>query len=130
MRLVAFLSLLPLLASLAGCATVARFSNLDEPECREDLRHSLATILMLQGEEQEDALPLALESVAALAAADPGPRPFLVASPSGVDYSFFLQQKERRCLLRLYAKRRGFKERVNNLTFIETRELRACGCAR
>ncbi len=60
---------------------------------------------------------------------DYGPRPFLVASPSGTDYTFFVQEKKPICLLRLYGRQKGFWSYTNNLTYIATRPLPNCACS-
>ena len=58
-----------------------------------------------------------------------GPRPFLVASPSGADYSFFVQRMDGACALRLYARQKGFVSYTNNITYIATETLGPCRCA-
>ena len=57
-----------------------------------------------------------------------GPRPFLVASPSGTDYAFFVERKDDACLLRLYGRQKGFVTYTNNLTYIATQPLAPCRC--
>jgi len=118
-----------LLLPLLGCNTVVRVTNLGAPECQEDLRHSLATILILQGEEQEDAKALALEQVAALSSGAPGSRPHPVASRSQTGYSLDFNLRERRCYLRVYGRGAGPERRVDRFRFLERRELRACECS-
>ena len=59
---------------------------------------------------------------------DVRPRPFVVSSPSGADYGFFVQQKSE-CLLRLFNRQQGFTRYTNNLTYIATRQLDGCQCA-
>ena len=112
----------------AGCATVARVANLDDSSCRESLARAIGGILQSEGETAETADALAARTVRGIERADLGPRPFLVAAPSGTDYSFFIQLKGSRCLLRLYGRQKGFVSYTNNLTYIATRELPPCHC--
>jgi hypothetical protein len=112
----------------AGCTTVAAVSNLDSDECRNGFTSQLAAILSEQGEALERAARLANNTATALASGAYGPRPFLVASPSGTDYSLFLQRKGETCLLRLYRRRKGFMSYTNNLTYIATKTVPACQC--
>jgi len=114
---------------LLGCAAVAQVTNPGEPVCRASLQHALGTILVEQGEPQDAALQLAERTVEAIAKRDLGPRPFLVAAPSGTDYTFFVQKRSEQCLLRLYGRRKGFVSYTNNLTYIATRELDSCVCS-
>lgn len=112
-------------ALLAGCTSTAMLTTLDQGACRDATVAAIADVLRAQGEtEQVDAL--ASDAVAALPAL--GPRPFLVMGRSGTDYSFFVQRKEATCLLRLYAREKGFTSYVNNMSYIETRSLVPCGC--
>lgn len=113
----------------AGCTTVGEVTNLAEPRCAEELRSGLAGILAQQGETAEAAGRLAERSVETLAAGELGPRPFLLAAPSGTDYSFFVEVKDGRCLLRLYGRQKGFVSYTNNLTYIATRDLPSCACS-
>ncbi|HVS63186.1 MAG TPA: hypothetical protein VMT85_06730 [Thermoanaerobaculia bacterium] len=117
-----------LILPLLGCGTIARVTNLGAPECQEDLRHSLATILILQGEEQEDAKALALEQVAALSSGALGSQPRPVAFRSQTGYSLDFNLRERRCYLRVYGRGAGPERRVR-FRFLERRELRACECS-
>jgi len=112
----------------AGCTTIAQITNLTEPQCSASLESGLISILTEQGERDEAAATLAHRTGQRLATAELGPRPFLVASPSGPDYTFFIQKKRNRCLLRLYGRRKGFTSYTNNLTYIATRELPGCAC--
>ena len=57
------------------------------------------------------------------------PRPFLVASSSGTDYSFFVEKKKSGCILRLYGRQKGFVSYTNDLTYIDSRPLSGCACA-
>lgn len=112
----------------AGCTTVAQVTNLTEARCTASLESGLDSILTEQGEKDETAASLAHRTRQTLATAELGPRPFLVASPSGTDYTLFIQKKRNRCLLRLYRRRKGFTSYTNNLTYIATRELSGCAC--
>jgi len=110
----------------SACTTVATVTTLEDPACRGTMTAALADVLHAQG-EAERVDELADGTVQALPAL--GPRPFLVMAPSGTDYSFFVQRKDDACLLRLYAREKGFTSYVNNLTYIETRPLAGCDCA-
>jgi hypothetical protein len=112
-----------------GCATVARIGNLTEPACQSAFSAALSTILVEQGEKAEMADGLADRAVKNMILVDLGPRPFFVASPSGTDYTFFVQGKRAGCLLRLYGRQRGFWSYTNNLTYIATRPLPNCLCS-
>ena len=86
-------------------------------------------MLEAQGETSQVAKPLAESTTSALQHSGLGPRPFLVASPSGVDYFFFVERKGPSCILRLYARQKGFVSYTNNLTYIATEQLAPCQCA-
>jgi hypothetical protein len=123
------IGLAALLVLSSGCATMARLTNLPDPECRGRFREGLHGILRQQGETEEAAATLAGRTCDAFEADNPGPRPFLIAAPSGTDYAFFVEEKRGRCLLRLYGRRHGFVSYTNNLTYIATRSLDGCRCA-
>ena len=112
----------------AACTTVAHVSNLDERACAGTFESQLSSVLTEQGEKPDVADSLAHHTYLILTTADLGPRPFLVAAPSGTDYSFFVQKKSDRCLLRLYGRQKGFTSYTNDITYIATRELTACAC--
>ena len=127
-----FVLLIPLAAGpllAARCTTVAQVTTLSNPACRDTLRVALAKVLENEGEAAPVAERLAESSTAALQTGELGPRPFLVASSSGVDYSFFVEKKGARCLLRLYGRQKGFVSYTNNLTYIATEPLAPCECA-
>jgi hypothetical protein len=115
--------------ALVGCVTVAKLTNLGDPMCASELERGLAGIVSEQGEADSVATELAAIAAGALVTGRLGPRPFLVSAPSGTDYIFFVQKKRERCLLRLYGRQKGFVSYTNNLTYIATRELRACECS-
>jgi hypothetical protein len=112
-----------------GCASVARVTTLSDVACRDALAAGFVTVLTAQAETPETASRLAREAVAALASVDMGPRPFLVVSPSGTDYAFFVERKDDACLLRLYGRQKGFVSYTNNVTYIATQPLAPCRCA-
>ena len=114
---------------LAACANVARVTNLSTAACAEQMQGGLRDILVEQGESADAGDSLARETRRALADSALGPRPFLVAAPSGTDYIFFVQKKSEVCLLRLYGRRHGFVSYTNNLTYIATRPLASCECS-
>ncbi len=113
---------------LSGCTTVAQVTTLSEESCNHKMRDQLESILTEEGEKPDIANRLAVNTTTVLATGALGPRPFGVSSPSGVDYSFFIQRKSDECLLRLYGRRKGFTRYTNNLTYIATRPLEGCAC--
>jgi hypothetical protein len=122
-------SLVALTLFAAGCASVAQVTNISDPACREAFHDALSSILTAEGEKPDVAEKLVSHALTILPTGLVGPRPFLVSSPSGVDYELFVQSKRSGCLLRLYARQKGFTRYTNNLTYIQTRSLPACGCA-
>ena len=118
-----------LLALLNGCTTVAQVTTLAEESCHRAMQDHLESILTEEHEPPEMANRLAVNTTTVLATGALGPRPFGVSSPSGADYSFFIQRKGDECLLRLYGRQKGFTRYTNNLTYIATRSLEACACA-
>jgi hypothetical protein len=119
-----------LTACLTGCVTVGQVANLQEPACGTHFAEAMSSILVAQGEQPEVADRLATQSVQMISMANLGPRPFLLASPSGTDYEFFVQLKGQECLLRLYATQKGFTRHTNDITYIETRPLSGlCSCS-
>ena len=111
-----------------GCTSVAQVANLTDERCGASFESQLSSVLTKQGEKVDVADSLAHHTFIVLTTAQLGPRPFLVASPSGTDYSFFVQKKADRCLLRLYGRQKGFTSYTNDITYIETRELSSCAC--
>jgi hypothetical protein len=114
---------------VGGCTTVAQVTSLSDQNCRHTFVDRMSVILVEQGEKQEVADKLAESTTAVLLTGSLGPRPFLVASPSGADYGFFVEQKSSDCLLRLFSRQKGFTRYRNNLTYIATRSLTGCMCA-
>ena len=114
---------------VGGCATVAQVTSLSDQNCRHTFVDGMSSILVEQGEKQEMADKLAESTTTVLLTGSLGPRPFLVASPSGADYGFFVEQKSSDCLLRLFSRQKGFSRYRNNLTYIATRSLTGCMCA-
>jgi hypothetical protein len=114
---------------IGGCATVAQVTTLSDQNCRHTFVDRLSSILVQEGEKQEVADKLAESTTAVLSTGSLGPRPFLLASPSGADYGFFVEQKSSDCLLRLFSRQKGFTRYRNNLTYIATRSLTGCMCA-
>ena len=114
---------------IGGCATVAQVTSLSDQNCRHTFADRMSSILVEQGEKQDVADKLTESTVTVLSAGSLGPRPFLVASPSGADYGFFVEQKSSDCLLRLFSRQKGFMRYRNNLTYIATRSLTGCMCA-
>ena len=120
-----------ILASLVlstRCAHVAQIDNFADASCSGEFEQSLSSILTTQNEKEDVARDLAHRTFIVLTRIDRGPRPFFVSSPSGTDYTFFIDKKRDRCLLRLYGKQKGFRSYTNNLTYIETRQLSVCTC--
>ena len=117
------------MAALAGCSpSVARLLNPKYPRCQESLRKAFEITLAGQGETDEVAQKVAAGAVQALVDAELGARPFKVSSPSGVDYGYFFEREDDRCLLRLVAWQKGFVQYSDNVTFLATRPLPGCGC--
>ena len=114
---------------IGGCATVAQVTSLSDQNCRYTFVDRMSSILVEQGEKQEVAYKLAESTTTVLLTGSLGPRPFLVASPSGADYGLFVEQKSSDCLLRLFSRQKGFTRYRNNLTHIATRQLDGCMCA-
>jgi len=117
------------LALAAGCASVAQVTTLGSPECHQSFSAAVARILQAEGEAALPAQQLAESTTTELQVAGLGPRPFLVESPSGTDYSFFVQQKGNTCLLRLYGRQKGFVSYTNNISYIATEPLAPCQCS-
>ena len=114
---------------VSGCTSVAQVTTLSDDHCRERLTTALTTVLKSEGETPEAATKLAESTTTTLQTVELGPRPFLIAAPSGVDYSFFVEKKGDSCLLRLYGRQKGFVSYTNNLTYIATEKLAPCQCA-
>ena len=113
---------------VGGCTTVAQVTTLLDQNCRHTFVDRISSILVEEGEKQEVAEKLAESTTIVLSAGSLGPRPFLVASPSGADYGFFVEQKSSDCLLRLFSRQKGFTRYRNNLTYIATHSLIGCMC--
>ena len=114
---------------VVGCTTVAQVTTLSDQNCRHTFVDRMSSILVEEGEKQEIAERLAESTINVLSTGSLGPRPFVVASPSGADYGFFVEQKSSDCLLRLFSRQKGFTRYRNNLTYIGTRQLDGCMCA-
>ena len=113
----------------AGCATVGKIDTLDDAACRSAFDDGIASILISQKESPEVAHGLARRVASTNVFVHAGPRPFLVASPSGTDYEFFVEVKDKQCMLRLYGRYKGFSSYTNNLTYIATEALPQCRCS-
>ena len=114
---------------VGGCTTVAQVTTLSDQHCRQTFEDRMSSILVEEGEKQDVAEKLAESTTTVLSIGSLGPRPFVVASPSGADYGFFVEQKSSDCLLRLFSRQKGFTRYRNNLTSIATRSLTGCMCA-
>lgn len=113
---------------VAGCTTVGQVTTLSDQNCRHTFVDQMSSILVEQGEKQDVADKLAESTVTVLSSGSLGPRPFGVASPSGADYGFFVEQKSLDCLLRLFSRQKGLMRYRNNFTYIATRSLTGCMC--
>jgi hypothetical protein len=120
---------LTIVLTTAGCATVAKVTNLSEESCRTSLTNQLSAILTAQGEKPASSDALAHKTVSTLTTYDLGPRPFAIAAPSGTDYRFFIDRKGVDCVLTLFGRQKGFVSYSNNLTYIATEVLSDCTCA-
>jgi hypothetical protein len=96
-----------LTASLSGCATVGR-PDLSSERCADDFTRQLSDVI----------------SGAA------SPVSFQLESPSGVSYGFTIHHTSQGCLLRLYYQGGPASNVTNNLTYIATRPLARCECAK
>ena len=114
---------------IGGCATVAQVTSLADQNCRQTFEDRMSSILVEEGEKQDVAEKLAESTTNVLSTGSLGSRPFVVASPSGADYGFFVERKPSDCLLRLFSRQKGFTRYRNNLTYIATRQLDGCMCA-
>jgi hypothetical protein len=114
---------------MVGCTNVAQVTTLSDEACNRTVRDQIESILADEGEKADIANRLAVNTTVVLASGVLGPRPFGVSSPSGADYSFFIERKGADCLLRLFGRQKGFARYTNNLTYIATRPLEGCQCA-
>lgn len=114
--------------TIAGCATVVKVTNLSEESCGASFTRQLSAILTREGERPEAAGALADRTVFTLTTYDLGPRPFIIAAPSGTDYRFFVERKGADCVLTLFGRQKGFVSYTNNLTYIATEILPDCTC--
>ena len=114
---------------MTGCTTVAQVTTMSEPACRQALDDGLARIFESQGESPAVSRHLAASTTSTLLSGNLGPRPFVVSSPSGLDYGLFIQLDGASCLVRLYGRQKGFVSYTNNLTYIATEPLAQCRCA-
>lgn len=113
----------------SGCTTVAQVTTFSNPACGEAFVGGLAGILVEQKEDPRVADRLAGRATDMIKTGYLGPRPFMVGSPSGADYSFFVELKGGACLLRLYGRQKGFVSYTNDITYIATRPLAPCQCS-
>jgi hypothetical protein len=118
------------LGAWSACsAPVAKLTNPASPRCQDTLRAAFESILLDQQESEENATQVANSAAQALADVDLGAEPFQVQSPAtGIDYGFVFQRDGARCLLHLVAMQAGALQLNNNLTYLETRLLKGCGC--
>ena len=125
----AIVSCAVLLLTSTGCTTVAQVTSLSEPDCTRAMTSAFETIFGKQGESPAVARELAESTTASLRSRNVGPRTFVVASPSGADYGFFVQRRDEACVLRLYGRQKGFVTITDNLTYLATEPLAGCQCA-
>jgi hypothetical protein len=121
-----FISMLALAACSAS--SVAQLLNPGYPRCQASLRKAFAVTLVGRGEREDVAEKLADETVQALAAVELGPKPFKVTSPSGVQYGYFFEREDDRCLLRMVAWQVGGLQYADAVHYLATRPLPGCGC--
>jgi len=96
-----------MLCVTVGCTNVAQVTTFDDPSCKSTVRDQLNSVLIEEGEKSEIAERLAVNTTTVLATGILGPRPFGVSSPSGVDYSFFIQRKDRSVFCNFMAVKRA-----------------------
>lgn len=114
----------------SGCVSMARVSNLGDATCASAFERAIADALAAQQEAPSEGERLARRARHALARHDAGPRPFVIAAPSGTDYHFLVDTRRSGCHLRLYGRVHARAAWTNTLTWIETRELPGCTCTR
>lgn len=107
---------------------MASVTNPRDQPCQQNFAAALADILVVQGEEAGRVRKIVEQGELLGSVFEYGPRPFLVSSQTGTDYSFFVEKKGDHCVLRLYARQKGFTRYTNNLTYIESRNLSGCQC--
>ena len=118
-----------LASALVSCSPgVARLLNPRNPRCQASMHKAFSLMLVGQGEQAEVAERMADDAVREIGKADLGRRPFKLSAPSGVDYGFFFEREDDRCLLRLVAWQAGIVQYSNPVTYIATRPLPGCGC--
>ena len=111
------------------CASVAQITTLSDPARHGTVKTAFAKVFESEGEAPQVAAELAESTTVGLETWGLGPRPFMVAAPSGVDYSFFVERKGDACVLRLYGRQKGFVSYTNNISYIATEPLGPCQCA-
>lgn len=121
---------LTLALALPACSvsSVAQLLNPGYPRCQQSLRKAFAVTLVGQGERADVAEKLADDTVQALAAVDLGQKAFKVTSPSGVQYGYFFEREDDRCLLRMVAWQVGGLQYADAVHYLATRPLPGCGC--
>lgn len=117
-----------IIAAALGCTSMAAVTNLRDQPCQQNFATALSEILLAEGEEPARAQKVAEQADLIGSTFDYGPRPFLVSSQSGTDYSFFVEKTGEQCRLRLYGRQKGFTRYTNNLTYIQTKALPGCQC--
>lgn len=115
--------------AMPGCATMGKLTNLSDESCRVSFTRALSSVLSDEGETPDRSMAMASKTASALLTYELGPRPFVVAAPSGTDYRFFIDRKGMECVLTLYGRQRGFVSYTNNVTYIATKILPDCTCA-
>jgi hypothetical protein len=134
-------------ASIAGCATVAdsavwmannvdfrsdpalaRVTNLSDSSCRDSFSEQLTASLVKQGEPPDEANVISAETTAGLSYDSDSllPRPFHVSSTAGHRYGFFVQSTKSGCVLRLYERQKGRWSSGNGS--YDARRLTSCSC--
>lgn len=129
MREVPALCCVALAIFLAGCATVGR-PDLSSQRCGDDLASQVADVLFTQGESRPISDDLANGLTVDLSTGALSPVSFFADSPSGCQYGFAIHHTSEGCVLRLYYRKRPGYEVTNNLTYIATRPLKECACAK
>ncbi len=112
---------------LCSCASVGKITNQDDSECLKNFQTQLALVMTEEGEPQLSAQRIASKIVAGLSFHPLGRRIFLVEGED-TDYSFFIQNNNGQCVLRLVRTRKGFTTYTNNLTYINSKDIPICRC--
>jgi tetratricopeptide (TPR) repeat protein len=121
--------LLLIIVLFSGCHQMVGISNLDQATCAKNFQDRLKRVLVRFGEKPEVAERLARSEYNWLLSSNLQARPFLVQSPSGNDYTFFISKEKNYCKMHLVEKSRGFTSLSSNIPpYLASRKLVDCSC--